>query len=91
MIAAYIEAGWKLTAIPPREKGPRHMGWNLPENALKSEDQLPGGWNVGLMHSLSGTAALDIDNYELAGTYPSGAGAFMIENNAHKYVAMLTT
>jgi len=32
-----------------------------------------------------------IDNYELTDTYHQGTGAFMIDNNAHKYVAILTT
>ena len=57
MIAEYIERGWKLCAIPPRSKGPTTVGWNLPENALKSEADLPPGHGVGLMHLHSGTAS----------------------------------
>lgn len=66
MIAEYIAAGWALCAIPPRQKGPITAGWNLPENALKSEADLPPGHGVGLMHLHSDTASLDVDDLTLA-------------------------
>jgi hypothetical protein len=59
---AYLTAGWQLCAIPPGTKGPNQQGWNLPENALKSAAELAPGWGVGLLHSLSGTMAFDLDN-----------------------------
>ena len=65
-IGWYIRQGWKLCAIPPGTKGPQQSGWNEADKALMSADQLPDGWGVGLMHSLSGTCAIDIDDYALA-------------------------
>ena len=64
MIARYILHGWKLCAIPPATKGPTSAGWNKPENALTTLP--PEGWGVGLLHAYSGTAALDIDDYDKA-------------------------
>ena len=58
---AYRDQGWQLCAIPPGEKGPTYAGWN--DAGL---DYIPEGMNVGLLHTLSGTAALDIDDMELA-------------------------
>ena len=60
--AQYLQHGWKLVPIPPGSKGPNTTGWNLPENTLKSADDLPAGYGVGLLHSLSGTMAFDIDD-----------------------------
>ena len=59
--AAYQAAGWALCAIPKGQKGPITEGWN--ERGI---DIVPEGMNVGLLHALSGTAALDIDCLPLA-------------------------
>lgn len=65
-VDAYIRANWSLVPIPPGTKGPRTPGWNKRENALKSQDDLPQGYGIGLGHAYSGTMALDIDNWEVA-------------------------
>lgn len=62
-IDAYIRHGWSLVPIPAGTKGPRTPGWNLKENALKSQGDLPPGYGIGLAHAYSGTMALDIDNW----------------------------
>lgn len=63
---AYIRHGWNLVPIPMGTKGPRSKGWNLRENALKSQSDLPQGFGIGLAHAYSGTMALDIDNWTIA-------------------------
>ena len=65
-IDAYIRHGWSLVPIPAGTKGPRTPGWNLKENALKSQADLPPGYGIGLAHAYSGTMALDIDNWTIA-------------------------
>ena len=62
-VDAYIRHGWSLVPIPANTKGPRTPGWNLKENALKSQGDLPQGYGIGLAHAYSGTMALDIDNW----------------------------
>ena len=62
-IDAYIRHGWSLVPIPAGTKGPRTPGWNLRENALKSQNDLFPGYGIGLAHAYSGTMALDIDNW----------------------------
>jgi len=63
---AYIRHGWKLCHIPDGTKGPQQAGWNKAENALT---EAPSHGGLGLMHSYSGTVALDIDQYEAACTW----------------------
>ena len=60
-VAAYQAAGWKLCVIPAGAKGPTGTGWNE-----RGVDIVPDGSNIGLLHALSGTAALDIDSMPLA-------------------------
>ncbi len=67
-IDAYIRHGWSLVPIPAGTKGPRTPGWNLKENALKSQNDLPPGYGIGLAHAYSGTMALDIDNWTITTT-----------------------
>jgi len=62
-VDAYIRHGWSLVPIPANTKGPRTPGWNLRENALKAQGDLPPGYGIGLAHAYSGTMALDIDNW----------------------------
>ena len=64
-VEAYIRHGWSLVAIPPNTKGPRSPGWQLRENALKSQSDLPVGYGIGLAHAYSGTMAFDIDEWDL--------------------------
>ena len=63
-VDAYIRHGWSLVPIPFGTKGPTHRGWNLSENALKSQSNLPQGYGIGLAHAYSGTMALDIDDWD---------------------------
>lgn len=65
---AYIRHGWSLVPIPAGTKGPRTPGWNLKSNALKSQTDLPFTNGIGLAHAYSGTMALDIDDWAIAGT-----------------------
>ena len=67
-VDAYIRHGWSLVPIPANTKGPRTPGWNLRENALKSQADLPPGYGIGLAHAYSGTMALDIDNWTMTTT-----------------------
>jgi len=64
-VDAYIRHGWSLVPIPANTKGPRTPGWNLRENALKSQGDLSPGYGIGLAHAYSGTMALDIDNWTM--------------------------
>ncbi len=64
------DLGWSLIAIPAGSKAPRAMGWQRPEKAISTADDARQYWtanpdhNVGLLHSASGTVALDVDNVE---------------------------
>jgi hypothetical protein len=62
-VDAYIRHGWSLVPIPAGTKGPRTPAWNLKENALRSQTDLPAGYGIGLAHAYSGTMALDIDDW----------------------------
>ena len=57
----YQALGWKLCAVPANSKGPTYEGWNV--TPIEHPGEYPG---VGLLHALSGTAALDIDDMALA-------------------------
>jgi len=52
--------------IPPGTKGPRTVGWNRRESALRSQADLPPQHGIGLAHAYSATMALDIDNWATA-------------------------
>ena len=58
----YILNGWKLCSIPGGAKGPTTPGWNI--NPVTNPANLTG--NVGLLHGLSGTCSIDIDNLSWA-------------------------
>jgi Bifunctional DNA primase/polymerase, N-terminal/Primase C terminal 2 (PriCT-2)/Family of unknown function (DUF5906) len=59
----YVEGGWKLCAIHPKSKGPTYDNWNTQPIDADIAEVSRG---AGLLHSLSGTCSLDIDNLELA-------------------------
>jgi len=63
-VDAYIRHGFSLVPIPAGTKGPRTQGWNLRENAIRSQSDLPLGYGIGLAHAYSGTMAFDIDNWD---------------------------
>jgi hypothetical protein len=66
LIESYLNQGWSLIPIPSGTKGPTTKGWNKKECALKSVNDLPHDWGVGLGHAYSGTMALDVDNWDRA-------------------------
>ena len=55
----YIEKGWALCAIPPNSKAPSGIGWQKRCATLAQCTD-----NIGLIHRLSGTCTIDIDNLE---------------------------
>lgn len=59
----YIAAGWQLCGISPGKKAPTYPGWNTNPISDEAADGLDG---AGLLHALSGTAALDLDDLDLA-------------------------
>lgn len=61
--AEYVAAGWKLCGIDTGKKAPTYPAWN--ENPIDA-DAVEGLDGAGLLHALSGTAALDIDDMESA-------------------------
>ena len=66
----YTELGWALVTIPAGSKAPTNYGWQQPERALRQPDDAMRYYkanpthNVGLLHSASGTCAIDIDHLE---------------------------
>ena len=53
----------------PGLKGPRHKGWNTREKAITDPEKAKRLEGAGLLHSYSGTAALDIDRLDDAGEW----------------------
>lgn len=72
LLSSYLEAGLALVPIPLGSKGPTAKGWNLRENAIRTEDgaaRLNGQCNIGLAHAYcepSPTCAIDLDNISMA-------------------------
>jgi hypothetical protein len=62
-VAEYLANGWKLTGIDPGGKAPRKSGWNKPGHEWRVPEAFKLGWGVGLLHSYSGTCAIDVDHY----------------------------
>lgn len=69
LIEEYLAHGWSLVPIPPGTKSPGVAGWNHRGGALFSINDLPNGYGVGLGHAYSGTAAFDIDEWNLTKEY----------------------
>lgn len=61
--ADYIQHGWAICALEKGKKGPTYPGWQRKGIPLDAADGLDG---AGLLHSLSGTCCIDIDNLEKA-------------------------
>lgn len=66
--AEYVAHGWALCGINAGKKAPVYDDWNEPDKAL-TEQEAEGTDGAGLMHALSGTCALDIDNLDGARAY----------------------
>jgi hypothetical protein len=66
----YIALGWGLCSIPPGTKGPTDPGWNSPGNIIKTPWQATAtigarpAYGLDLVHSVSGTCAIDVDHLE---------------------------
>jgi hypothetical protein len=63
MFGQYVKFGWKLCAIDRGKKGPTYPAWQLNPISEEAADAVEG---AGLLHAVSGTCALDIDNLEAA-------------------------
>ena len=63
MFEDYAKHGWKLCAIDQGKKAPTYKGWNITPIPSDAVGALHG---VGLLHALSQTCALDIDNMNAA-------------------------
>jgi hypothetical protein len=66
-----VRSGLALVPVPYKEKGPKAPGWNLPENAITTQQATPSlnGKNVGLAHAYctpTPTCAIDLDNYKVS-------------------------
>lgn len=59
----YAQAGWRLCAIERGSKLPKYPQWN---SKPIPDDAVGGLEGAGLLHALSGTCALDIDDINLA-------------------------
>jgi hypothetical protein len=62
-ISTYTNMGWALVGIPAGSKAPSTFGWQQRATPVDYWEKNPSH-NVGLLHSLSGTVALDIDHLE---------------------------
>lgn len=71
-LAEYTAVGWQCCLIEPGAKGPCYAKWNV--EPLQANHVVPFGYGVGLLHTLSGTAALDIDDYAAAKTWLAERG-----------------
>lgn len=67
---AYIQMGWGLCSVPRGTKGPRDSDWNTPALVIDTADkavtacQARPSNGLGLVHSASGTCAIDVDHLE---------------------------
>ena len=68
----YMKKGWALCAIPPNSKAPSGIGWQKKGATLAQCID-----NIGLIHRLSGTCAIDIDNLKHSRTALEAIGVDM--------------
>lgn len=69
--AEYAAAGWRLCAIDRGRKSPTYDGWNTTPIPA---DAVPGLDGAGLLHALSGTCAVDIDDLSAARPWLAARG-----------------
>lgn len=62
----YVEHGWAICGLPKGEKSPKYKGWNTKPIPAAAADGFDG---AGLLHALSKTCALDIDDMAVATTW----------------------
>lgn len=86
--SAYVAHGWKLCAIDGGKKGPLYDDWNTKPMSPESLDVFGG---AGLLHALSGTCALDLDNVEAARLWLAERGvdldALLVDDRAVQIVS----
>jgi len=70
---AYVAAGLALVPIPAGSKAPTTFGWQTKAAPADFWDKNPTH-NIGLLHALSGTVALDIDHMENSKTALAALG-----------------
>ena len=63
LVDEYLDLGWSLCAIRPGEKRPLGSGWQLRATDRELWERYPDH-GVGLIHHLSGTCALDLDDLD---------------------------
>lgn len=73
--AEYDACGWKLCAIERGKKGPSQKGW--PSRPL--DIGVAGNHGLGLIHALSGTCAIDIDDKPQAEAWLANRGVDLRE------------
>lgn len=76
--------GLALVPIPHGLKGPREAGWNDPQNVITTREHAHRVWsegrlNMGVLHSVSHTATLDIDHPEWAAQALAAIGLDLAE------------
>ncbi len=65
----YVKNGWALCRVNPGSKGPTGaaaVGWQKKQNAIRTVGEAAALPGAGLLHAWSGTAALDIDKFDVA-------------------------
>ena len=65
MVDEYLDQGWALCAIVPGEKYPLGKGWQMNPTDRALWEKHPD-YGAGLIHGLSGTCALDLDDLKEA-------------------------
>lgn len=63
-LSEYHAHGWRCCLIEPGAKGPNYQRWNV--EPIQSNHVVPPSFGIGLLHVLSNTCAIDIDDYDLA-------------------------
>ncbi len=80
-----LRLGLALVPIPHGMKGPRATGWNEPQNAVTDPEHAIRVWtddpglNMGVLHSVAGTGALDVDHPEWAAQALAAIGIDLAE------------
>lgn len=80
----YTTIGLALVPIPLGLKGPREAGWNEPHNTITTREEAHRKFsgvplNMGVLHSASHTATLDIDHPEWAAQALAAVGLSLDE------------
>ena len=88
MFADYIRHGWSLCAIEKGSKSPRYAQWPTNPIPLEAADGIDG---AGLLHALSGTASLDVDDATLARPWLAERGVDLDALLADDYAVQISS